>query len=115
MIYSIVWDSSIFLGLAFIVMIGFGVGMPALFRKPSGTEDEIDDVKDAFGQINSSLETLFFALVGNFQPTVRCLYLHNNNEVRVMLVLGISICWKPVWVGDRDFHTLFVDADDFVA
>ena len=92
MIDYIFQDAVYFLGLAFIVLCGFALALGFLLRhaasdyprlsvtnsrinsttSESATEQEekAQDVQDAFGDIFKSLETLFFALLGEFDRDV---------------------------------------------
>ena len=92
MIDRIFKDVFYYLGLVFIVLIGFALGLRFLLRHaanvpndpPSGVdsthsadstsqpaeESDADKVQDAFGDIFRSLETMFLAVLGEFEPEV---------------------------------------------
>ena len=89
MIQNIVNDCVSFLFLAFIVLFGFALALHVLFRGlmdgalAHGGESNADDsnnkdVEDAFGTFQSSLATLFYALLGAFEPEVNKPVLHNH-------------------------------------
>ena len=92
MIDFIFQDAFYFLGLALVVMIGFALGLRFLLRHaanvpndtPSvdhstdsgnctshlGEESDADKIQDAFGSIIRSVETMFYALLGEFDLDV---------------------------------------------
>lgn len=81
MIENIVNDCISFLFLAFVMLFGFALALHVLFRgitegvleledKSNAEDDTIQDASDAFGTFQSSLATLFYALLGAFEPEV---------------------------------------------
>lgn len=70
MISNIVQDCISFLGLAFIVLFGFGLAMHILFRHEMRGDENSEDASEAYGSLQASLVTLFYALVGGFEPEV---------------------------------------------
>ena len=84
MIYNIARDCVAFLCLSFIVLFGFGLALHVLFRGISAsTEEDVSNARDdfiqdedsvaasaAFGTFKQSLVTLFYALLGAFEPEV---------------------------------------------
>ena len=80
MIENIIKDCFAFLALAFVVLFGFALALHVLFRSvPIETDgdrglnaDEID-VRHPFDTYRDSLLSLFYALLGAFEPDVRSL------------------------------------------
>ena len=89
MVDNIVRDSQYFLFLAFVILCGFAFGLRVLFRhtavdnkqelgvlwQANSTSNSTlyadnDDVRQAYGTAWRSLGTLFYALLGDFDPAV---------------------------------------------
>ena len=71
MIDNIAKDCVAFLALAFVVLVGFAIALHVLFRSVPNDREGCSDVSDAFGTFPSSLVSLFYALLGAFEPEVR--------------------------------------------
>lgn len=69
MIFEIIHDISIFIILAIVVMLGFGISFYILFRLDAEFYLE-DDVLNAFGTISRSLVTTFAMMLGNFDQFI---------------------------------------------
>lgn len=72
MIDNIAKDCVAFLALAFIILVGFAIALHVLFKSVANESDDCADVSDAFGTFPSSLLSLFYALLGAFEPEARC-------------------------------------------
>ena len=70
MIDNIVKDCIAFLALAFVVLFGFALALHVLLRNVSCDESESESC-DAYGSFRDSLLSLFYALLGTFEPEVR--------------------------------------------
>lgn len=71
MIDNIIQDCVSFLGLAFVILFGFGLALHILFRHALAGDEVVDGLSDAYGTLQSSLATLFYALLGTFEPEAR--------------------------------------------
>lgn len=75
-IETVVRDCVPFLVLTNVVLVGFGIGLFVVFQEPlkdfdAGTADEdMKKVHDSFGTPWNAMETLFYAMVGTFEPEV---------------------------------------------
>lgn len=67
MISNIAMDCNTFLILSFIVLSGFSLALHVLFRQ---TEYEDELVDSSFRTLTNSFRTLFYALLGAFEPEV---------------------------------------------
>ena len=81
MVQNVVIDCIAFLVLSFSVVVGFGLALHVLHRHaPEEAEtgaDEPDDDHDYrgdYGSLVKSLQTLFYALFGLFDPEVRLIW-----------------------------------------
>lgn len=137
MIDNILQDCIHFLGLAFVVLFGFGLALHVLSRGiqpldldggdgfdnddalvnqllPVIIEDEIEaEVADAFGTFPRSLLTLFFALLGNFNPEV--IRLRKIASKEGLCFADVPFCWKSVLALYSDLHSVPDGIDDLVA
>ena len=89
MIDNIVRDCVAFLLLAFVVLFGFALALHVLLRGLSGDDaenqsqgsdgnDDLAAALDAFGSFQSSLATMFYALLGQIEPEVKNLHICMN-------------------------------------
>mgnify|MGYP000459425404 CR=1 FL=1 len=90
MIGNIIQDCILFLGLAFIVLFGFGLAMYILFRHEAHGDEGNEEASDTYGSLQASLLTLFYALVGGFEPEVEVLEKHGF--LMLFHSAGLSIC-----------------------
>eukprot|EP00210_Caulerpa_lentillifera_P007761 g7406.t1 len=78
MIQSVIKDSLPFLFLAFVLLIGFSITLFGLFqhslqekRKRSGEDDDVAHmIEQSFGNPPKAMLTLFYAMVGTFEPEI---------------------------------------------
>ena len=91
MVYSIAQDCLMFLALACFVLLSFSLSLLMLFRHDfprsedklltSNAEDEVQ-VRDAFGTLDKSILTQFYALLGDFdQQVTHCKFTYGENNV----------------------------------
>ena len=124
MIHHIFQDSVYFLGLALIVMCGFALALYFLFRhvtsdypRPFLTSSELnltnfetainmeetkEKARDAFGGFLKSVETLFFALLADFERDVS-LSVSLGSLLRPLS--SRSIVRMTNWVGSLSQHS----------
>lgn len=69
MIENIIKDCIAFLALAFVVLFGFALALRVLFRGVQPESYTREDYRQ-FGTFQESLLTLFYALLGTFDPEV---------------------------------------------
>ena len=71
MISDILKDCLAFLALATIIIVGFSLSLHVLFRHHVHVEEDNEDpVPFAFGSFWSSLLTMYYASLGNFDQEV---------------------------------------------
>ena len=81
MIQNVVRDCFVFLLLSFSVVVGFGLALHILHRHAleeaeTGADEPSDDhdYRGDYGSLVKSLQTLFYALFGVFDPEVRLVW-----------------------------------------
>lgn len=70
MIKNVAKDCAIFLMLAFFALFGFALALHVLFRSVDPAELEAQELENAFKTFSFSLLTMFYAMVGTFEPKV---------------------------------------------
>lgn len=76
LIENVFHDCVPFLILSGVVLLGFSIGLFVLFQEPlkdydaSTADDDMKKVHDSFGTPWNAMETLFYAMVGTFEPEV---------------------------------------------
>ena len=66
MIQYVIWDAMPFVILGFFVMVGFGFAFVVLFA-----DDFVHDDGENFNSPLRSIQSLFYAALGEFDPDVR--------------------------------------------
>eukprot|EP00210_Caulerpa_lentillifera_P006581 g6286.t1 len=97
LIENVVRDCFPFLFLAGVVLLGFSIGLFVLFQNSlkdfheHNADDDIKKVHNSFGTPWNSIETLFYAMIGTFEPEI-----YRSGETLTPLITLIFILYVVI-------------------